>query len=84
MPDIAIDPRGHHFCSCSRNRSIISRPPIRLFGLVEDIGKVAATAVLAVVHGSHEDTGTALGLGALPPETLDLAIAVDLVVLEDS
>lgn len=31
-----------------------------LFGLVEDVGQVAATAVLAVVHGSHEDTGTAL------------------------
>ena len=31
-----------------------------LLGLVEDVGKVAATAVLAVVHGSHEDTGTAL------------------------
>ena len=28
--------------------------------LVEDVGEVAATAVLAVVHGSHEDTGTAL------------------------
>jgi hypothetical protein len=31
-----------------------------LLGLVEDVGQVAATAVLAVVHGSHEDTGTAL------------------------
>ena len=31
-----------------------------LLGLVEDVGEVAATAVLAVVHGSHEDTGTAL------------------------
>ena len=56
----------------------------RLFGLVEDVGQVAATAVLAVVHGSHEDTGTALGLGALAAETLDLAIAVNLVVLEHS
>jgi hypothetical protein len=44
---------------------------------------MAATAVLAVVHGSHEDTGTALGLGALAAEALDLAIAIDLVVLED-
>jgi hypothetical protein len=44
---------------------------------------VATAAVLAVVHGSHEDTGTALGLGALAAETLDLAITVDLVVLED-
>ena len=43
---------------------------------------MAATAVLAVVHGSHEDTGTALGGGALAAETLNLAITVDLVVLE--
>ena len=28
--------------------------------LVKDVGKVAAAAVLAVGHGSHEDTGTAL------------------------
>jgi hypothetical protein len=45
---------------------------------------MAAAAVLAVVHGGHEDAGTALGLGALASETLDLAIAIDLVVLEDS
>jgi hypothetical protein len=44
---------------------------------------VATAAVLAVVHGSHEDTSTALGLRALAAETLDLAIAIDLVVLED-
>lgn len=31
-----------------------------LFGLVEDVGKVALSAVLAVVHSGHEDTGTAL------------------------
>jgi hypothetical protein len=28
--------------------------------LVEDVGQVAATTVLTVRHGSHEDTGTAL------------------------
>lgn len=28
--------------------------------LVEDVGQVAATAVLAVLHGSHEDTSAAL------------------------
>lgn len=32
---------------------------------------------------SHEDTGTALGLRALSPQSLDLAVRVDLVVLED-
>jgi hypothetical protein len=31
-----------------------------LLGLVEDVGEVALAAVLTVVHGSHEDTGTAL------------------------
>lgn len=31
-----------------------------LFRLVEDVGEVALSAVLTVVHGSHEDTGTAL------------------------
>ena len=29
-------------------------PATILFGLVKDVGQVAATAVLAVVHGSHE------------------------------
>jgi len=45
---------------------------------------MATTAVLAVVHSGHEDTSTALGLGALPPETLNLAITINFVVLEDS
>lgn len=54
-----------------------------LLGLIKDVGQVAAAAVLAVVHGGHEDTGTALGVGALTAEALDLAVAVDLVVLED-
>jgi len=59
--------------------------------------------VLAVVHGSHEDTGTTLSRGsvvgklsllvdaetylgrrALPAETLNLPVTVDLVVLEHS
>ncbi|KAJ5861666.1 uncharacterized protein N7529_008976 [Penicillium soppii] len=31
-----------------------------LFGLVEDVGEVALSAVLAVVHSGHEDTGTTL------------------------
>jgi len=45
---------------------------------------VASAAILAVVHGSHEDTSTALLLWALPSQTLNLAVAVDLVVLEHS
>lgn len=55
-----------------------------LFGLVEDVGEVAATAILAVVHSSHEDTSTASVLGALAPQALNLAITINLVVLEDS
>jgi hypothetical protein len=51
--------------------------------LVEDVGQVAATAVLAVLHGSHEDTSAASVAGALASKSLDLAIRVDLVVLED-
>ena len=32
---------------------------------------------------THEDTGTALSRGALATKTLDLAVGVDLVVLQD-
>ena len=32
---------------------------------------------------THENTGTALSRGALTTETLDLAVGVDLVVLQD-
>jgi hypothetical protein len=56
----------------------------RSFGLVENVGEVAAAAVLAVVHGGHEDTGTTLGRRALPPQALNLAVTVDLVEFEDS
>jgi hypothetical protein len=74
----------------------------RLLNLVKDVGQVAATTVLAVVHGGHEDTGTALTMllvfwmrrcsekeetygvrGALATQALDLAVTVNLVVLED-
>jgi len=44
---------------------------------------VASTAVLSVVHGSHEDASTAVLVGALSSQSLNLAIAVDLVVLEN-
>jgi hypothetical protein len=44
--------------------SIYSSPTLAirslLSSLIEDVGQVAATAVLAVVHGGHENTGTAL------------------------
>lgn len=58
--------------------------PNRLLALVKDVGEVALSAVLTVVHGSHEDTGPTLVSWALSSETLDLSIAINLVVLEDS
>jgi hypothetical protein len=58
-------------------------PLLCLLRLVKDVGQVATSTVLAVVHGSHEDTSTTLGLGALATQALDLAITIDLVVLED-
>jgi hypothetical protein len=44
-------------------RSVInpnSSPLVMHLLLVEDVGEVAATTVLAVLHGSHEDTSAAL------------------------
>jgi hypothetical protein len=82
-------------------------PEVVLLGLIEDVGTVATATVLAVVHGSHENTSTALlaactvstrsygkamklrgcrptyGFrGAFAAQTLDLAVTIDLVVLE--
>ena len=55
-----------------------------LFRLVEDISQVALPAVLSVMHGSHEDTSTTVLGGALSPQSLNLPVAVNLVVLEHS
>lgn len=63
-------------------RSIIQKFGFRRSFLIENIGQVATTAVLSVVHGGHEDTGTAVLGGALATKALDLAVTVDLVVLE--
>lgn len=41
-------------------KSTQSRTHGRLFRLVENVGKMALSAVLTVVHSSHEDTSTAL------------------------
>jgi hypothetical protein len=56
---------------------------LHLLGLVKDVGQVATSAVLAVVHSSHKDTSTALRLRALTPQALNLAVAINLVILED-
>jgi hypothetical protein len=44
---------------------------------------VTLSAVLSVVHRSHEDTSAAVLRWALPPQALNLAIAINLVVLEN-
>jgi len=43
---------------------------------------VAATAVLSVVHSSHEDASATVRVRAFSSKSLDLAITIDLVVLE--
>ena len=50
-PFLAPNPFRHQSQSCSLGMHLL---------LVEDVGQVAATAVLAVLHGSHEDTSAAL------------------------
>ena len=47
-------------------------------GLVENVGEVAAAAVLAVKVSRHENAGAAILVGALTPQTGDLAVFVNL------
>merc|ERR1719323_1188083 len=49
---------------------------------VEDIGKSALATILTVEVGGHEDSGSALLGGTLAPQTVDLAVVVNLVVLQ--
>jgi hypothetical protein len=58
-------------------------PTSRLLGLVKDISQVTLAAVLAIVMRTHEHTRTTSSRRTLAPQTLNLAIAIDLVVLED-
>jgi len=51
--------------------------------LVEDVSEMASAAVLAVEMSGHENAGAAFLVGALTAKTRDLAILVNLVVLED-
>merc|ERR1711994_875761 len=48
------------------------------------VGTPTLSTVLSVVMGGHEDTSTALVVGALTTETGDLAVLVNLVVLKHS
>merc|ERR1719209_1093780 len=54
-----------------------------VLGLVEHVGEAALATVLTVKVRGHEDSGTALLGRALTTQTVDLAIVVNLVVLED-
>merc|ERR1719209_1783196 len=54
-----------------------------VLGLVEHVGETALAAVLAVKVSSHEDSSAALLSRTLTAQTVDLAIVVNLVVLED-
>ena len=55
-----------------------------LLSLLEGVSQTALAAVLAVEVVGHEDAGAASLVGALTSQAGDLAVAVDLVVLEDS
>ena len=54
-----------------------------LLWLVEDIGEATLSTVLAVEVGGHEHSCTALLGAALAPQTVDLAVVIDLVVLQN-
>jgi hypothetical protein len=60
-PTILVSVQRNH--TQTRTRIISQLDKVHLLGLVEDVGEVALTAVLAVVHSGHEDTGTALEYG---------------------
>ena len=45
---------------------------------------MAFAAVLTVMHCCHKDTSTTFRSRAFPPQTLNFAIAIDLVIFEHS
>jgi len=59
------------------------RPCLFFSGFVENVGEMASAAVLTVEMSRHEDTGAAILVGALTSQASDLAVLIDLVVLED-
>ena len=46
--------------------------------LVENIGKMATSAVLAVEMSSHEDAGATIFVGTLAPQASDFSVLVNL------
>merc|ERR1740115_710610 len=65
----------------SRGR-VTARSGRRLVLLVEHVRKAALAAILAVEVARHENTRAALRVRAHAPQAGDLAVAIDLVVLE--
>merc|ERR1719495_2706194 len=51
-------------------------------GLVEHVGESTLATVLPVEVGSHEDTGSTFLGSTLAPQTVDLAVVINLVVFE--
>jgi hypothetical protein len=63
--------------------AVIDRAPLnRLFRIIKNVRQMAASTVLTIVHCSHKDTCSARLVGTLPPQALDLAVSINLVVLE--
>merc|ERR1719461_1013663 len=60
-----------------------SHQHLLVLGLVEHVGKTALAAVLTIEVCGHEDSGTTFLGRALTAQTVDLAVVVHLVVLED-
>jgi hypothetical protein len=50
---------------------------------LESVGEATLAAVLTILMHGHEDTSAALSRGALTAQTLDPAVGIDLVVLQD-
>merc|ERR1719167_400137 len=76
------------FQNVTRHRSktwyLLLHKHLLVLGLVEHVGKTALAAVLAIEVGGHEDSSTALLGRTFTAQTVDLAVVVHLVVLEDS
>merc|ERR1719259_168567 len=82
-----MDQAMHSEFQDKRHRSeawyLVLHKHLLVLGLVEHVGKTALAAVLAVEVGGHEDSSTTLLGWTLTAQTVDLAVVVHLVVLQD-
>ncbi len=64
---------------------ILFGPKASLFVLhgVEHVSQATLATVLAIEMGSHKDSSAAIFCGALASQSVDLAVIVDAVVLQD-